>query len=140
MKPTSRVSKYRIQWSELNSDQDFSNLRWEVIFWWVFRQYWPQEFGIFRSVFTVFSSDPFSLQTKLKCPKVRPLVEWRLYLTNLTCSFISFISVFAILFGKIDIGRVCRMTSMPKSISLPSGTLGRSSKKNSWNSFTIETY
>ena len=57
-----------------------------------------------------------------------------------SCSFSSFNSAGAIMYGEIDIGQVSGMTSMPKSISLLRGTLGRSSWKTYRNLLTIGTY
>ena len=63
-----------------------------------------------------------------------------LFNRSLNYSFSSFNYAGAILYGRIEIGRVSGMMSMPKSISLSGGTLGRSSAKTSGNSFTIETF
>ncbi|PHT66191.1 hypothetical protein T459_30616 [Capsicum annuum] len=54
-------------------------------------------------------------------------------------SFNSLSSAGAILYGKIDIGRVSGKRSMPKSISLSGGIPRRSSGKTSEYSFTIGT-
>ena len=56
---------------------------------------------------------------------------------SFNCSFISFNIAGSILYGRIEIGRVSRMMSMVKSISLSGGTLGKSSGKTYGNSITI---
>nr|WMB96864.1 hypothetical protein [Solanum melongena]WMB97137.1 hypothetical protein [Solanum aethiopicum] len=58
---------------------------------------------------------------------------------SLSCSFNTFNSARAILYGGIEIGWVSGRTSIPKSISLSGGTPGRSSGNTLGNSFTIGT-
>ena len=70
----------------------------------------------------------FSHTNKTKSPKVRHLVEWSPYQGALSISLLALSTLVAILYGWIDIGRVSRRISLPKSISFLGGTPLKSGK------------